>query len=110
MNKHILTAGMMFTLLLTGCSDERMGGPATDADEVGIINLAGEIEQLAVSRVNDDGFADGDIMGVYVVDYEGTLPGTLRADGNRGGHYRHGYRRPSVCRAVSPRNQRRRHP
>ena len=91
MNKHILTAGMMFTLLLTGCSDERMEGPATDADEVGIINLAGEIEQLAVSRVNDDGFADGDIMGVYVVDYEGTLPGTLKADGNRGDNVRHTY-------------------
>ena len=55
------------------------------------IELSGEIDQLAVTRVNDNGFADGDVMGVYIVDYDGNTPGTLKADGNRGDNVRHTY-------------------
>lgn len=47
------------------------------------LNVSGEINQMAVSRVNDSGFADGDRMGVYVVDYEGNMPGTMLSEGNR---------------------------
>ena len=36
-----------------------------------------------MTRANDQGFADGDVIGVYIVDYNGTLPGTLQASGNR---------------------------
>lgn len=47
------------------------------------ISLSGEIEQVAVTRVNDNGFANGDVMGVYVVDYKGGEPGKLQPNGNR---------------------------
>ena len=53
------------------------------------ILLAGDIEQVAVSRVNDNGFCNGDVMGVYIVDYQGNQPGTLQNSGNRGNNIRH---------------------
>ena len=53
------------------------------------ITLSGEIDQLAITRVNDNGFADGDVMGVYIVDYNGNTPGTLQLNGNRADNVRH---------------------
>ena len=74
--------------LFASCSDsEWFGG---DADkEVQRIELSGEIEQVAVTRVNDNGFADGDVMGVYVVDYNGSNAGRLKVSGNRADNVRH---------------------
>ena len=54
----------------------------------GSISLSADIEQLAVTRVNDSGFCNGDMMGVYVVDYEGGKPGILKPSGNRGDNVR----------------------
>lgn len=54
----------------------------------GSISLSADIEQLALTRVNDSGFCNGDMMGVYVVDYEGGNPGTLKPSGNRGDNVR----------------------
>ena len=51
--------------------------------------MSGDIDQLAVTRVNDNGFCNGDVMGVYIVDYEGDYPGTLKASCNRGDNVRH---------------------
>ena len=53
------------------------------------IELTSDIEQLAATRVNDNGFVDGDEMGVYIVDYNGSQPGTLAIRGNRGDNMRH---------------------
>ena len=50
---------------------------------------SGEINQVSVTRVNDNGFCDGDVMGVYIVDYDGNTPGTLQLSGNRGDNVRH---------------------
>lgn len=77
-------------LLHTGCSDEndsQAGDASNDARQ--LISLSGEIVQVAVTRVNDNGFANGDVMGVYIVDYEGNTPGTLKNCGNRGDNVRH---------------------
>lgn len=74
--------------LLTGCSDDSLYS-GTGHEENGRITLSGEIDQLAVTRANDSGFADGDVMGVYIVDYNGNTPGTLQAKGNRGDNVRH---------------------
>ena len=54
--------------LLAGCSDDLFGGDESRGSG-NRITLSGEIDQLAVTRVNDSGFADGDVMGVYIVDY-----------------------------------------
>lgn len=53
------------------------------------IRLSGEIDQVALTRVNDNGFCNGDVMGVYIVDYEGNNPGILQNSGNRGDNVRH---------------------
>lgn len=72
---------------LCGCSDSIFDDDAQN--DGGSIRLAADIEQLSVMRVNDCGFCDGDMMGVYVVDYEGGNPGTLKLKGNRGDNVRY---------------------
>lgn len=74
---------------LTACEDNlgRENGPETTGRNR--IQLSGEIEQVAVTRVNDNGFCDGDVMGIYIVDYQGSTPGTLQTSGNRGDNVRH---------------------
>jgi len=70
-----------FLCLLFACQkdDGVMGG-----GEVRLpIDLSGEIDQVMLSRVNDGGFCDKDVMGVYIVDYEGGNPGELQLEGNR---------------------------
>lgn len=52
-------------------------------DERQIINIQGAISQEYITRANDEGFVDGDRMGVFVVDYEGGLPGKLKTQDNR---------------------------
>ena len=75
-------------LLLSGCSDDLFDGTGSH-DDSNRIQLSGDIDQLAVTRVNDNGFCDGDVMGVYIVDYDGNNPGTLQVSGNRGDNVRH---------------------
>ncbi len=75
-------------LVLTGCSDDLFGDKSEQHDS-NRIQLSGEIDQVAVTRVNDNGFCNGDVMGVYIVDYEGNNPGTLKVSGNRGDNVRH---------------------
>lgn len=90
MKKHIFPAAAIAALTLSSCSQELFNAPGQEeTDDSGRIRLAGEINQVATTRVNDDGFADGDVMGVYIVDYEGTQPGTLLSKGNRGDNVRH---------------------
>ena len=75
-------------VMLGACSDDIFNSQRPDGS-AGPIRLTGEIEQLAVTRVNDNGFCDGDVMGVYIVDYNGKTPGTLQLSGNRGDNVRH---------------------
>ncbi len=81
---YIVALGAM---LLTGCSDNLSNG--NEQHDSNRILLSGDIDQLAVTRVNDNGFCNGDQMGVYIVDYEGDYPGTLKVQGNRGDNVRH---------------------
>ncbi|MDE6785427.1 MAG: fimbrillin family protein, partial [Muribaculaceae bacterium] len=89
MNKLLTTYGLLTVLTLTACSEDLLKSPGQEMQENGTINLSGEINQVATTRVNDEGFADGDVMGVYIVDYNGNNPGTLLAKGNRGDNVRH---------------------
>lgn len=88
---YLLAAGSM---LLTGCSDDFFGDK-TEQHDSNRIQLSGDIDQLAVTRVNDNGFCNGDVMGVYIVDYEGNKPGTLKVNGNRGDNVRHTFDEPN---------------
>lgn len=88
---YLLAAGAM---LLTGCSDDFFGDK-TEQHDNNRIQLSSDIDQLAVTRVNDNGFCNGDVMGVYIVDYEGNKPGTLKVNGNRGDNVRHTFDEPN---------------
>lgn len=81
-------------MLLTGCSDDFFGDK-TEQHDSNRIQLSSDIDQLAVTRVNDNGFCNGDVMGVYIVDYEGNKPGTLKVNGNRGDNVRHTFDEPN---------------
>ena len=55
------------------------------------VELFNEISQVAVTRVNDEGFCDGDAVGIYVVNYENGAPGQLLVEGNQGDNVRYTY-------------------
>lgn len=67
--------------LCGGCSDAYETG--TTSDKPIPLVLQGSIEQECLTRADDGGFADGDCMGVFIVDYEDNAPGTLKGEGNR---------------------------
>lgn len=90
----VLVACMMaFLCLLFACQkdDGVMGGEDTRLP----IDLSGEIDQVMLSRVNDGGFCDKDVIGVYIVDYEGGSPGELKLEGNRASNVQFTYNEAS---------------
>lgn len=89
MKHSLLYTGLLTALVVSSCSYDELEDPNRDIDGVSKISLAGQITQEYNTRANDDGFADGDVMGVYIVDYEGNNPGTLLSKGNRGDNVRH---------------------
>ena len=80
-------------LLLAACQNETPVERTHRAEFK--LTLAGEIDQLYLSRVNDNGFADGDVIGVYVVDYVSQQPGKLKTSGNRGTNVKHTFDEPN---------------
>ena len=73
---------MVCVVLCAGCAEGLFGEDCTQHG-TRRIELSGEIDQVAVTRVNDGGFCDGDGMGIYIVDYKAGTPGTLQQSGNR---------------------------
>lgn len=47
------------------------------------IRLSGNLRQVNETRASDFGFVTGDRMGIYIVDYDDGVPGTLAVSGNR---------------------------
>lgn len=80
---------MLALFTTAACNDDTFGPNGPEGNSGRLITLSGEIEQVAVTRVNDNGFCDGDAMGVYIVDYQGDTPGTLQNNGNRGNNVKH---------------------
>ena len=81
-NIFIYIAIMVCVVLCAGCAEGLFGEDCTQ-HSTRRIELLGEIDQVAVTRVNDGGFCDGDEMGIYIVDYKAGTPGTLQQSGNR---------------------------
>jgi hypothetical protein len=86
--KHILTIISLIVLLSSSYNDEQFHQLTSKGKA---ISLNAEINQLAVTRVNDNGFCDGDAMGIYVVDYSDDNAGELKATGNRANNLRYTY-------------------
>ena len=81
-NFLIYIAITICVVLCAGCAEGLFGADGTQHG-TRRIELSGEIDQVAVTRVNDGGFCDGDGMGIYIVDYKAGTPGTLQQSGNR---------------------------
>ena len=86
---------MFLCLMFAACSDSLFDGEGGKHNGEDRILLSGDIEQLSVTRVDDSGFCDGDVMGVYIVDYDGGTPGTLKPSGNRADNVRHTFDEPN---------------
>ncbi len=90
MNTYRITSLLGLSLLLgflTGCNEAEVMQQVDKAEGKPFV-LSGEIDQVPVTRANDSGFADGDAIGVYIVDYNGNNPGELAVIGNRASNAR----------------------
>ena len=86
--KSLSMLAVAASMLLTSCyTDDEIIEPEMQASPK--INLSGEISQVYQTRVNDAGFCDGDEVGIYVVDYNGSTAGELLDEGNRGDNVKH---------------------
>ncbi|MGM9742510.1 MAG: fimbrillin family protein [Candidatus Cryptobacteroides sp.] len=75
----VLTAGA-----LAGCATEELKQEViVPGEDRTMISLGGHIEQEYNTRAGQDGFADGDKIGTYIVDYVNGNPGELQLEGNR---------------------------
>ena len=91
MKKNLLYGLSLALLSLAGCTqdfDEPMPSVPTP-DGIIAINVNGSINQVTTTRVNDDGFCDGDGFGLFAVNYENGVPGTLLDKGNQANNVRY---------------------
>ena len=83
--RWILLAGVFMPAI--SCTMDEWDRPDTDRNTPKI-ELGGEIEQVYQTRASDSGFADGDKIGIYVVDWDGTMAPMLASRGNRADNLR----------------------
>lgn len=76
-----LLACLFLVSVCFGCMDRY--DDTQETDERRPLVISGSIEQECTTRADDGGFADGDRMGIFVVDYENGQPGVLDKEGNR---------------------------
>ena len=94
MRKNIALTGVL--LLLASCAQEQLTPiDPTTGEELTPISLNGHINQEYVTRAGQDGFADGDKIATYIVDYVDGAPGELLLQGNRADNLYYSYNEPS---------------
>ena len=84
-HKLLLTLGIA-ALVFAGCSaDVEVITPMPSPDGGGSHKVAieGSIDQRDLTRVDDSGFCTGDVVGIYLVNYDGDTPGTLMLEDNQ---------------------------
>lgn len=72
--------------VMTGCSDEDFATPVDHAGERIPVTLSAAYP--SVSRASDAGFENGDMMGVYLLDYENDAPQDISGDNLHGSNIR----------------------
>lgn len=91
MKHKLLLTFSLATLAFAGCTqdfDEPIPSVPT-TDGLIAINVSGSIDQVTTTRANDDGFCNGDGVGIYAVNYDGETPGSLFAEGNQATNVRY---------------------
>lgn len=82
---------LMLSVMLVSCVGHELTPESSVSDEQLPIHISGSITQAHTTRVSDNGFADGDEIGVYVVNYENGQAGTMASTGNQATNVRHTY-------------------
>ena len=84
-----LMAAVASLIAFSGCSfnetDFKPEGPKGEAYKVSIYN---DIFQQPATKVTTDGFCTSDEVGVYIVNYDGETPGTLKVEENQADNVR----------------------
>lgn len=92
LNKKYLRSASVLLLascFVVGCQDEEVLNGGNGAREP--LNLQAEINQQYVTRVNDNGFADGDHIGVFVTNYSNGEATALKVTDNHADNVRFTY-------------------
>ena len=85
--KHIIGAAALASAVSCSLNEPSFDPVVEDMEKKPIV-ISGNINQEYATRANDTGFCDGDVVGIYVVDYDGDTPGTLQNEGNRADNLR----------------------
>lgn len=72
---------MVCGLMAVSCSDMIFNEEPVVKDNA--IRICGNLRQENATRASDYGFVTGDRMGIFIVDYNDGVPGTLATSGNR---------------------------
>ena len=93
MKRIISLISVAALLAIQGCrlseSELKPQGPSGEAYKVQIYS---DISQQPASKVAvDEGFCTGDQVGVYIVNYDGEIPGTLKLEDNQADNVRFSY-------------------
>lgn len=78
--------------MMQGCSFEELGvKPDAPLDAPYKVSIYSDIWQQPATKVTTDGFCTGDEVGVYIVNYDGETPGTLKLEDNQADNVRFTY-------------------
>lgn len=93
MNRQYILSILASALpLIAGCS---LDGPRMESEVNGLpphqVLIEGEIKQQPATKVTTDGFCTGDEIGLYIVNYSGDTPGTLKPEDNQADNVRFKY-------------------
>ena len=90
MKKQLFFGLLLVSLSLVSCTqDVEISVSHPKPDSAIAINIHGSIDQVTATRVNDDGFCDGDGFGLFAVNYEDGVPGTLLDKDNQANNVRY---------------------
>ena len=83
-HKLLLTLGIA-AMAFAGCTaDVEVIAPMPSPDGASHkVLIEGNIDQRDNTRVDDSGFCAGDVVGIYLVNYDGDTPGTLMLEDNQ---------------------------
>ena len=93
MKRVIQFMSAMALTMVQGCSFEEPGfDQGTPQGTPFKVQIYSDIYQQPASKVTiDDGFCTGDEVGVYIVNYNGETPGTLKLEDNQADNVRFTY-------------------
>ena len=80
----LLMICILFPLAAVSCAveEEKLVPEEGSGTEKRAISISGSISQEYITRANDGGFCDKDVVGVYISDYKDNVPGELLDNGN----------------------------